>query len=1040
MTSIKHKRNYLLYLFLPALFLLSSLQAQTTYQVANHSQLTTAITSAVAGDILNITNNITVTSQVTVNKSVTIEGNGYTISVPVTGLDDLGRVNSSPSGFRVFDITGGVTVNMNNWTIKGGNTNFTPGSSIQVLSGNTLYMNNCVVSNGHTTNNGGGGIYATGTIFLNNCLIRRNAARYGGGFLVRSPGRMYVENSTLAENRSTASNGGGGAGEVGSGAIVYMNNSTLSNNQSTEIGGAINLAWGTMYITNSSVTGNVAYGGSIVTGGGIGNNNGYLYAANTLFAHNYRRTAGSVTNPTAYALDDIIAYNGQNRVYLYNCIHHAAIPAGTNTQDVIAYNGAQDGSDNTIFSGGALSLLTDGSGNEIGTAQIYRPFLYESGVGVAPTLQTGSFLLDPANRGTQTRFDNNNNVNPVVAYYNTTTTTWVNLTGTSAVDDLVTVDQVGDARANPPAVGALEGTVDNLYMLKVNNPSNGTVSGASFYGNVYPSGTQVSLTAIPNSGFEFVRWDYVVGGSGTASTSNPFNVTVDRDITLAAVFSALPGGSYTITYVGNGHTGGTPPAGGTFSAATTISGPNTMVRAGYTFLGWNTASGGTGTSYAGGDSYSAGSNLVLYAQWEPYAVWTGNTSSDWNTNGNWLANVVPSSGDPVNIPAGRPNYPVLTGDVIVGDLLLDGNIDTDGNTITIGTSTAAPGTLTYQSGHIIGNLRRWFAAATNSGPETGLFPLGDGVNNRFMTVEYTSAPASGGSILAQYRQEAGGTDGFPLNNVTAVGACLSFDVRRIYPTGFWRGTAENGLLGGNYDISLVGHNLDLAILCSITAIKRDSELDPWEQNGSHVEVTGSLDSAIVRRTGASGWSDWAFGGRDDAFFPVSWLYFSATPDREQQNVTLDWATGMEEQHSHFEVERSSDLRDWATIGSINGQGSSGNGATYHWIDTEPKLVNYYRLRSVDMDGSFSYSDVQEATFDPAAFRALAKVYPNPSLGDVTIEYPGECTYQVFDLRGRLLAEGSVNQSTTLNGLGRGVYLISLRGDAGMANQRLIVTE
>ncbi|MBW7893397.1 MAG: hypothetical protein H3C48_20755, partial [Chitinophagaceae bacterium] len=66
-----------------------SLTAQTTFNAGNETQLNTAISSAVNGDIINFTGDIVITSTKSITgKSITINGNGYTISVPVTGLDD----------------------------------------------------------------------------------------------------------------------------------------------------------------------------------------------------------------------------------------------------------------------------------------------------------------------------------------------------------------------------------------------------------------------------------------------------------------------------------------------------------------------------------------------------------------------------------------------------------------------------------------------------------------------------------------------------------------------------------------------------------------------------------------------------------------------------------------------------------------------------------------------------------------------------------------------------------------------------------------
>ena len=83
-------KKTLLALVVSCLFLVFELQAQTTRTAGTYTELTTAITSSADGDIISITNNIVVTAAVANSETITINGNGYTISVPVTGLDESG--------------------------------------------------------------------------------------------------------------------------------------------------------------------------------------------------------------------------------------------------------------------------------------------------------------------------------------------------------------------------------------------------------------------------------------------------------------------------------------------------------------------------------------------------------------------------------------------------------------------------------------------------------------------------------------------------------------------------------------------------------------------------------------------------------------------------------------------------------------------------------------------------------------------------------------------------------------------------------------
>lgn len=73
-------------------------------------------------------------------------------------------------------------------------------------------------------------------------------------------------------------------------------------------------------------------------------------------------------------------------------------------------------------------------------------------------------------------------------------------------------------------------------------------------------------------------------------------------------------------------------------------------------------------------------------------TWTGNTSTDWNNTSNWLTAVIPNANSQVTIPAGRPNYPVLTANAGAGNLIMGNgsSININGRQFTIkGAITAA---------------------------------------------------------------------------------------------------------------------------------------------------------------------------------------------------------------------------------------------------------------------------------------------------------------------------------------------------------------
>lgn len=583
------------------------------YTVNTYSTFTSAIGAAADGDTISLTAHIVVSAEVALSKSLVFNGNGYTVTVPVPGLSNAGTFNSSASTFRVFNLSGNKTIVFNRLTIMGGAT-AASGAAMAIASGTTVKFNQCTITNSRVSgSSGGGGIYNQGSCYLYKSFITRNAAFYGGGFLNSgAAASLFLEYSTVTENRSLAANGGGGGGENNGSAKLYVNNTSFSNNQSTELGGAINnLA--TAYIVNSSFTGNVVYG--TYKGGAIAQNSGTsMVLINCLFGYNYYKSAPASSGaPTAFSLNDIEAYSGTVNLYystfMANSTTSGSISSvvGNNTHNIAA-----NGSTNDLFTGGSLGAIFDANGNTYGTATCFQPLLVNINGMRVPTLKTGSYALG---KGCVVGFTNGNG-SPVIGYKNMSTNAWTTLVGSGASSYIINDDETFLSRAATPAAGALERLVDNYYILKVNNAANGTVDGATIYGEVYPAGTPVSITALANAGYAFNNWTYNQGGSGTVAT-NPLTIVLNANTTLTPSFVAST--NYTVTYLGNGNNAGTTPGIASYPSGTnaTIAGnTGSLTKTGFTFAGWNTLDNGSGSDYTQGTSYTGNSNLTLYAKWE----------------------------------------------------------------------------------------------------------------------------------------------------------------------------------------------------------------------------------------------------------------------------------------------------------------------------------------------------------------------------------------------------------------------------------------
>lgn len=587
----------------------------SVYTANDATSLNTAYTSAATGDTINFTGNIVVSSSLTVSKAIVINGQGYSLSVPIVGMSDAGVVNSSASAFRPLTISGSITVTINNLKIQGGGN--VQGAAIYIPSGNTVKFNNCIISNsvGTSTFNGGGGIYNNGTCYLYKTAVTRNAAQYGGGFQNELGGTMFIEYSTFTENRSLSSGGAGGAGE-NKGGSLYVNNSSFCNNQSTSGGGALNNYLSAVaYIANTTFSGNVSVNTSLI-GGAIINISSTANLVNCLFAYNY---AATTVPPTTLNLDDIYAYSGT--INMYYCTYMAN-NIGSGTINYVTGNTsrplAADGSTNDIFTGGVYSTMYGTDGKAYGTAQYFQPYLIKVNGIAVPTLKTSSWALG---KGTNIRFTNGAGT-PALGYYNGSS--WTDILGTTTAAYAISDDETNTTRASTPAVGSLEKIVDNYVSLKVFASSDGSVNNGSIFGDLYPNGTSVTITAIPNSGFKFSNFTYSLGGSGVL-TSNPLTLTLTTNTIFTPNFTSTT--DFTVTYLDNGSTGGSLPSPSDSSyasgaTATIVGNTGGLTKAGFTFGGWNTQPNGSGTTYNAGDTYSSTSatNLTLYALWNSTGV------------------------------------------------------------------------------------------------------------------------------------------------------------------------------------------------------------------------------------------------------------------------------------------------------------------------------------------------------------------------------------------------------------------------------------
>jgi hypothetical protein len=172
--------------------------------------------------------------------------------------------------------------------------------------------------------------------------------------------------------------------------------------------------------------------------------------------------------------------------------------------------------------------------------------------------------------------------------------------------------------------------------------------------------------------------------------------------------------------------------------------------------------------------------------------------------------------------------------------------------------------------------------------------------------------------------------------------------------------------------------------------------------------------------------------------PVTLVSFEVS--RAESAVLLHWATTSETNSSHFEIERSVDARQWETVGRMEAAENANKRITYDFTDHQPPYGSiYYRLKMVDLDETFTYSQIRSLSMG----RAMLMLYPNPVVGKMRINDANSARISkvvIYSKTGTVVysKEGPVSHEIDLSGLQTGAYLVTLvYQDGSQTTQRII---
>lgn len=226
-----------------------------------------------------------------------------------------------------------------------------------------------------------------------------------------------------------------------------------------------------------------------------------------------------------------------------------------------------------------------------------------------------------------------------------------------------------------------------------------------------------------------------------------------------------------------------------------------------------------------------------------------------------------------------------------------------------------------------------------------------------------------------------------------------------------------------------------------------------------MESDGDIVLAGLTSQGSLATRDWVLARfiGDTAPLPVELTRFEAALDEEA--VVLNWQTASETDNAGFNIEHAPRVASqraattsWKPLAFVEGAGTTTEPQTYRYRAEALGVGSHrFRLKQVDLDGTFEYSDEVEVTVTLAESYRIGKIHPNPARGPATVELAVReaqtVRAELYDLLGRrvrVVFDGELAANRThrivigRQRLASGLYLVRLVGERFTATRRLTV--
>ncbi len=176
----------------------------------------------------------------------------------------------------------------------------------------------------------------------------------------------------------------------------------------------------------------------------------------------------------------------------------------------------------------------------------------------------------------------------------------------------------------------------------------------------------------------------------------------------------------------------------------------------------------------------------------------------------------------------------------------------------------------------------------------------------------------------------------------------------------------------------------------------------------------------------------------NAPLPVNLISFNL--EKNNNTIVLNWITNSEKDNHGFEIEKSLNGKKFEKVAYINAKNTLSEKNNYEYFDQSPSDgINYYRLKQIDLDGTFEYSPIKSINYES---KIEITMYPNPAQNQLFFEgVKNGSKIEILNLSGKNIYTNSnytLNTLVDIRHFNDGIYFVKITNGNNSIFRKFIV--